>query len=158
LFISNGSERLAHFGRFSFKCPCDKRTNTSWNEVRKRTSRVTRFLSGRHSTFITHFGRLSASFNLVLFLLSHEHGWKSAEMCQKWSTMSSSDAISSPGTTAISPLHYAHRVWRFRHMDSRARLCVRSGGGKSLWCPGSKSHHWWAVALVDEAVRIRNWL
>jgi len=36
-------------------------------------------------------------------------------------------------------------VWRFRHMDSRARLCVRSGGGKSLWCPGSKSHHWWAV-------------
>jgi len=26
--------------------------------------------------------------------------------------------------------------------DSQARLCVRSGGGKSLWCPGSKSH--WA--------------
>jgi len=47
---------------------------------------------------------------------------------------------------AIFPLHYAHRValgfvWRFRHMDCRARLCVRSGGGKSLWCPGSKSHH-----------------
>jgi len=27
-------------------------------------------------------------------------------------------------------------MWRNRHTISRARLCVRSGGGKSLWCPG----------------------
>jgi len=26
-------------------------------------------------------------------------------------------------------------VWRFHQMDSRAWLCVPSGGGKSLWCP-----------------------
>jgi len=32
-------------------------------------------------------------------------------------------------------------VRRSRHMNSRARLCVCSGRGKSLWCPGSKSHH-----------------
>jgi len=26
------------------------------------------------------------------------------------------------------------------HTNSRARFCVHSGGGKSMWCPDSKSH------------------
>jgi len=48
-----------------------------------------------------------------------------------------SDAISSPGTTAIfSPLRTQSHAWLSMwwncHTNSRARLCMRSGGGKSL--------------------------
>jgi len=39
-------------------------------------------------------------------------------------------------------------VWWFYHMDSGARFCMRSEEGKSLWCPSSKSQHWWTLSLL----------